>query len=219
MLERAALLLVLAASPAVAEQSYTVFLGGHQLGTLRYDPGATAELRSIFDGTPLGVFDGGYEGRSRQTSGQAARYEGKSSAKRKSRAVEIATDRAGQVVEVTIIPEKDRTALSDPAEVPEGVLNPVAGFGRLVSGSTCPEAFKLYDGRRVIAVSPGKSSTDGPVTTCWMDYRVILGPGHLSPLYIKSIDIKMVFDSSNAKIGPQEFTLRSGVFEVAFRRD
>lgn len=211
--------LALAASPAAAEQSYKVFLGGHQLGWLQFSPGTTAELRSLFDSTPLGVFDGGYEGRSRNTGDQATQYEGISTATKKSRAVEIISDREGRVADVTITPEKDRTALSNPMEVPQGVLDPVAGFGRLVSGSTCPEAFKLYDGRRVIQVSPGKSSTSGTVTTCWMDYRVILGPGHLSPLYIKSIDIKMEFDPSKANIGPQLLSLRSGLFAVEFRRD
>ncbi len=215
-----ALIAVLLCSPArAAEQSYKVYFGGQQLGWVLYSSGTTSTLSSLLDGTPFGVFDGRYEGQSRQTGQGGARYEGRSTATRKNRDVEIVRNDAGQVIEVTISPEKDRTESSNPAEVPEDVLDPVAGFGRLVSGTSCPVGFKLYDGRRVVQVSPRKTTSNGTALTCWMDYSVIHGPGHLSPLYIKSIDLRMEFDPAILEAGPNLLSFRSGLLELQFRRD
>jgi hypothetical protein len=212
MLKVAVLLLL--ATPAAAEQAFDVFLGGHQLGWLRYSgTEGRAELTSLFDRTPLGVFDGTYEGASTGRD-----YRGISQSSNKTRTVEI-RQHQGRVTEVAITPEKDRTDLSTPAAVPAWVLDPVAGFGRLIAQSRCPDAFRLYDGRRVITVSPGKTSTTAGVTTCDMAYQVTQGRGHLSPLYVRNISIKMVFDPAIAATGPSLITLRSGIFAVEFRRN
>ena len=109
----------------------------------------------------MGVFDGSYEGESRKGAGGTT-YRGKSLSSNKNREVEIRADIAGRVTEVAIAPQKDRTALSDPAVVPSGVLDPVAGFGRLLAQNTCPQAFQLYGGRRVIQVTP-ENQTPGTV--------------------------------------------------------
>jgi hypothetical protein len=214
------LILALLSAPAqAADQTYKVYLGGMELGWLRYSGTLNnARLTSLFDRTPLGVFDGTYEGSSRARSGGAI-YRGKSVSTNKNREVEIISDRSGQVTQTTITPDKDRTELSIPAAVPRGVLDPVAGFGQfLQQKSGCPKAFKLYDGRRVVQVAP-KAATSGAVTSCVMDYSVILGKGHLSPLYIKHITITMEYDPAIATVGPSVMKLRSGIFGVEFRRD
>lgn len=217
MLKSAAFLLLLAL-PAHADQTFKVSLGGHQIGWLRYSGNeSNARLSSLFNSTPLGVFDGSYEGESRKTA-RGVIYHGKSESSTKSREVEIRSNAAGQTTQVAIAPEKDRTGLSDPAAVPVNALDPVAGFGRLIA-QTCPAAFHLYDGRRVIQVSTKTVTTTGAVTNCEIDYRVVQGKGHLSPFYIKKVAIKMVFDPAVAKQGPSLLTLRSGIFEVAFTRD
>lgn len=216
---RLAVFLMLLSSPAQADQNYKVFLGGQQLGWLRYEGNAqAARMSSLFDNTPFGVFNGSYQGESRSGKAGVA-YRGKSLSSHKNREVEIRGDATGRVTEVVVVPQKDMTALSVPAEVPLGVLDPVAGFGRLLGQSTCPEAFQLYDGRRVVQVTPGKTTDVAGVTTCFLDYRVVQGKGHLSPLYIKDITIKMVFDPAVAETGPSVMTLRSGLFAVEFRRD
>lgn len=217
----AALFLAVSALPALAaDQTYKVYLGGLELGWFRYSgTSENARISSLFNNTPLGVFDGSYEGNSRAKSGGAV-YRGKSSSTNKNREVEIIRAASGKVAETTISPEKDRTEYSDPTAVPDGVLDPVAGFARFLSQKNgCPEAFKLYDGRRVVQVTPKSSETAGQVKTCVMDYRVVLGKGHLSPLYIKHITVSVVFDPAIAETGPSLLSLRSGLFGVEFRRD
>lgn len=77
----------------------------------------------------------------------------------------------------------------------------------------------LYDGRRVVQVTPKGSDVAGPVKTCVMDYRVVRGKGHLSPLFIKHITVTVTFDPAIVKSGPSLLELRSGLFGVEFRRD
>lgn len=216
----AALILGLFALPAqAADQTYTVSALGIDLGWFRYSASATnARIFSQFDNTPLGVFNGSYEGDSRARSGGTL-YRGKSIASNKNREVEIQTTRGGKVVDITISPEKDRTEYSDAATLPDGLLNPVAGFGQFLGQNTCPKAFKLYDARRVVQVTPKSEITSGAVKTCVLDYRVILGKGHLAPLYIKNVVITVTFDPSIATAGPSDLVMQSGLFGVEFRRD
>lgn len=213
------LCLVLALPAQAADQSYKVFLGGTELGWFRFSGTANnARIASIFNNTPLGVFNGGYEGESRVQSGQTV-YRGKSNASSKTRDVEIRLT-AGTVTETTIAPEKDRTGYSDPATLPAGLLDPVAAFSQfLLQKNACPPAFKLYDGRRVVQVTPKSADLVGAVRTCVMDYQVVLGKGHLSPLGIKHLTVTVTFDPSVAKTGPSQLSLQTGPFGVMFQRD
>lgn len=214
------LLALLLASPVqAADQNFKVYLGGLELGWLRYSGSpSNARLSSLFNNTPLGVFDGSYEGSSRASAGKTV-YRGKSLSSNKNREVEIIRDKSGAVIETSITPEKDRTKFTDPALVPPAVLDPVAGIGRFLAASTCPEPFKLYDGRRVVQVTPKSSKSSGSTSSCVLDYNVILGQGHLSPLYLKHIAITLEFDPAVAKSGPSLLKMRSGLFGVEFRRD
>jgi hypothetical protein len=215
----AALLLLLALPVQAADQTYKVYALGLGIGSFRYSgTPADARISSQFTNTPLGVFNGSYEGQSR-SSKSGTDYRGKSVSSNKDRAVQIVTNAAGVVTEVSVSPEKDRTAYSDPAALPDGVLNPVAGFGRFLGQNTCPQAFRLYDGRRVVQVTPKSETVSGAVKTCAFDYRVILGKGHLSPLYFKNIAVTVTFDPSVAQTGPSALVMRSGLFGVEFRRD
>lgn len=215
----AVILAMLALPVQAADQTYKVYALGIDLGTFRYSgTPQNARIISQFDNTPLGVFNGSYEGDSRVRSGGMI-YHGKSVSSNKNREVEITTTAAGRVADITVSPAKDRTAYSDPAELPDGLLNPVAGFAQFLGQNTCPQAFKLYDGRRVVQVTPKSESTSGAVKTCVLDYRVILGKGHLSPLYFKTIAVTVTFDPSIAKTGPSALVMRSGLFGVEFRRD
>jgi hypothetical protein len=217
---RAALLLALLALPAqAADQTYNVFTFGINLGWFRYSvTPENARISRQFDNTPLGVFNGSYEGNSRARSGGTL-YRGKSIASNKSREVEIQTTRSGKVAWITIAPEKDHTEYSDPITLPEGLLNPVAGFAQFLGQNTCPKAFKLYDARRVVQVTPISETTSGAVKTCVLDYRVILGKGHLAPLYLKNVTVTVTFDPSITTDGPSDLVMRSGLFGVEFRRD
>lgn len=215
----AACLACLSLPAQAADQTYRIYLGGLELGWFRYSGAPDdARISSRFDNTPLGVFNGSYEGASRSRAGGVL-YRGKSLSSNKNREVEIIQSRKGRVSEVTISPTKDQTSYSSPTAVPDGVMDPVAGFGQLLSQQYgCPGAFQLYDGRRVVQVTP-KSETGGPVNTCVMDYRVVLGKGHLSPLYIKNITVTVTFDPAVAETGPSVLSLRSGLFGVEFRRE
>lgn len=214
-----AFLLLLALPAHAADQTYNVYLGGLKLGWFRYTSTPhVARISSQFTNTPLGVFDGSYEGNSRAGSDSLI-YRGKSSSTNKNREVEIIRTPTGKVFKTSIKPDADRTEYSDPSTIPGGVYDPVTGFGQFLAQTGCPKPFNLYDGRRMVHITPKSADTDGPVKTCVLDYRVVLGKGHLSPLYIKHITVTVTFDPAIAKAGPSLLTLRSGLFGVEFQRD
>jgi hypothetical protein len=216
----AAIAIILFAVPAqAADQNYKVYLGGRELGWFRYSGNiGKASISSLFDNTPFGVFDGSYSGQSRNRAGGVV-YQGKSVSSNKNREVEIIQARLGRVSAVTISPEQDLTDYSLPSAVPDGVLDPVAGFSRFLSAQeSCPAAFQIYDGRRVVQVVPKSQNIEGAVRTCVMDYQVVLGKGHLSPLYIRHITVTITFDPAIAATGPSLLSLRTGLFAVEFRR-
>lgn len=174
--------------------SYSVNLGGRVLGVLTYDmQGAVAAMRSTLDNTPLGVFNGTFQGQS--TAGQ---FRSLSQSSRKTREISFRSDN-GRVMEVSVAPQDERTELSDPARVPAGVIDPVTTLGRFIGASGCPDAFRTYDGRRAILVQPVRGTQTDSELVCEMSYRVTHGPGHLSPLYIKSISVTLTYDMATGQ--------------------
>src|SRR5690606_39001732 len=148
------------ALPAAAD-TFRAMLGGRVLGTLEYRAAGAgaAQLRTMLDNTPLGVGDGVFDG---QTANERAggktllRYTGDSRSSRKSRQISVLLYQ-GRVIETQISPAGERTALSVASAVPEGVIDPVTAFGRMIGAGDCPAAFHIYDGRRVIRVRPQSS--------------------------------------------------------------
>lgn len=211
----AALAAALLAGPAAAED-FRVLLGGAEIGTLSLEgTGEDLALVARFAGTPLGVADGTYEAGSRPAlaaSGAAVRqFLSESAFTTGSRTVSVLLD-GPRVVETVIDPVGDRTALSEPAAVPGGVLDPVQVFAALVRAGGCPGPLRLYDGRRVaeVAVAVAVAEGQGGDATCRGTYRVVAGPGHLSPFRIASFDLDLAY-RGGALAG---VTVRTGPFEL-----
>jgi hypothetical protein len=225
MIRYALLLAILSTPPAFAEDSsFDVSMGGQKLGRVIYsgqsDGKGQAQIRAVFNNTPLGVFDGTYDASSRPVGNKGeVNYRGLSKSSGKTRDVSITSNAKGRAIAVTISPDKDKTAFSNLANVTvEGLLNPVLTFGRLATSTTCPKAFKIYDARRIIQVTPRASKKVDDVLTCNLDYTVVAGPGHLSPFRFTSLKLTLTYDPTRIKTGPSRFTLRVGIFEVTFSR-
>lgn len=209
-----ALIVVMLPAPLAAE-TFRALLGGRVLGTLEYSGGAAGSgtLRTTLDNTPLGVGDGVYVGQSRRVSVAGRRgvqYTGNSRSRREARDITVVLA-DGRAVDTLVVPPSERTALSDPAVVPEGVLDPVTAFGRIIGGNDCPGAFRIYDGRRAIQVRPLSATVEGARKRCAMAYDVIAGPGHLSPFRFTALALDLVYDAGaialiEVRAGP--FTLR-----------
>jgi len=150
--------------------------------------GAKEAMRSTLDNTPLGVFNGTFEG---ITDG--VHYRSISVSSRKTRDIAVRFDH-GVAVETVISPEDERTDLSVASAAPPAVIDPVATFGRFVNASGCPAAFRVYDGRRAVLVQPTNEVTNGTELQCEMSYHVTHGPGHLSPFYLKWISVALTYD-------------------------
>ncbi len=205
------------ALPATGE-TFAVKLGATTLGTLKYASNVgSARLVSQLNNTPLGVFNGSFTGTSKSISA-AREFVGVSKSSRKDRTVTVQIA-DGRATMTKVTPEDELTALSNPAKVPAGVVDPVVGVGLLASArSGCPDTVTIYDGRRVIALSPAGSALEGQVLTCEVAYRVIAGPGHLSPLKISSAKMQLVYAKG---AGPQDLrriSLKSGIFAVVLDR-
>jgi hypothetical protein len=211
-----ALCALLLAAPACAE-TYSVSLGGKILGHLSYtEAGGTATLRSTLDNTPLGVFNGTFTGTS---TGNAAtsRFTGDSRSSRKQRVVEVEIAKS-RAVKTAITPADELTDLSDISRVPEGVRDPVRAIGHLFRTKGCPSPLQMYDGRRVVTIQSNSSMQSDNALSCTLSYKVIAGPGHLSPLGISTARMELTYDTAGAQQTLRQMRISSGIFSVSLNR-
>jgi len=213
----ATLCLLMLAAPVAAE-SFDVSLGGKALGKLKYaETGRKAVLTSTLDNTPLGVFNGKYTGTSIGNTA-TSHFTGESRSSRKNRVVtvEIAKSRA---VSTAITPQDELTALSDINKVPAGVMDPVRAMAQLFRAKGCPAPIRMYDGRRVVAMRSDSGTLAGETLTCAVSYKVIAGPGHLSPLGISSAKIELNYRTAGGQQTLQHLKISSGLFNVRLSRE
>ncbi|WP_157937572.1 hypothetical protein [Oceaniglobus roseus] len=223
---RLAFLSALLAIPLpVGAETFRAMLGGRTLGTISFDAagsgaGRTARLLTNLNNTPLGVGDGTFEALSESVSANGRRlrqYTGTSRSARKSRDIAVLLD-GGRVIQTTVSPADEQTPLSDAAKVPAGVIDLAQGFGRIVDSQGCPQGFRMYDGRRVIQVSPGSAETKDDLLTCSMSYNVVAGPGHLSPFRFTNLSLDLTYDARPGRTGLLRAVIRTGLFALTLQR-
>ncbi|MEQ5826017.1 hypothetical protein J3456_01460 [Sulfitobacter sp. NFXS29] len=181
-----AVLFALTGGPAWADpQTYAVALGGRQLGTLQFNgQSRNAAFLLSLNNAPFGIKNGSFNAVT-QSNGNTASYLG---ANRGSETRDIAIDRtAGRVTSVAITPSSEMTEISDAKAVPPGVLFPPELFAALATGNSCPSPLALYDGR-----------------------RVVMGPGYVSPFYLKSFGMALVYTAGTLT----KASLSGGGFKV-----
>ena len=211
-------LLLLAPLPAVA-QTFQALLGDRPIGTVTFARSGQADLSLTSDmtDTPLGVGDGTVRATSRPArlddGSIVTQYVSAGRTSRKSRDISVLFD-GGTVIDTVVTPADERTGLSDPGMVPAGVIDPVAALGRLVEGAGCPAPFAFYDGRRVVAISTAAERTVGGATVCDLNYTVTDGPGHLSPLRFRTLDVTATYSGGGLRV----LTLGAGGFELRLVR-
>lgn len=199
--------------------SFRVEFAGRTLGMVTYSDGDMGSdggqsLRTNLNNTPFGLFDGTFQadsqpdGASRGATG--IRYVSKSRSTRKARDISFLID-AGRAIETVVSPDSEETSLSAPEAVPAGVIDPVAAFGRFVRAGSCPERFKIYDGRRVDEVAPSGFEISNGMTRCAIKYTVIAGPGHLSPFHFTEFSMMAVYDAGKAL---REIDMRTGMLGI-----
>ena len=202
---------------AQAADRFEVSLAGDHLGQITYDrAGGTRDLTLLLDSTPFGVFDGSYAGRT-VSAGNEARHAGRTRSSRKSRDLSMRIEN-GQPREVTLAPEAERTALSDATAVPGPVLDPVRAFGVLLEATACPEALRVYDGRRVGQLTLRGQAREGDRVTCDLAYRVIEGPGYLEPLGVSRASVELVYDTGLSPWRLEQVGASSGPFGLKLDR-
>lgn len=216
-----------AATAARADGStFQVVLAGSTLGTLTYETDAgdghrPAALRTNLDNTPLGVFDGTWDGTSQPVRTEAGdvvlQFLATTASSRKNRVISV-LHKDGRALATEVNPPDDATEMSRAEQVPAGVLDPVEGFGRIAEGAGCPEPFRIYDGRRVVELTTtGSAQAEGRLT-CEVDYRVIAGPGHLSPFRFDSFDLVLTYDTAGGRALLAEAAVSAGPFTVRLAR-
>ncbi len=200
------------AMPAAAQSArFDVVLAGRTLGDIAVtQTGADAELRSVMDNTPLGVGDGRFD--ATLTGGQSYRSVGASADETRRIDFDYAGDR---VAEVRIAPEDEATDASDPGRVPAGVLDPARGFARIAFARDCVAPFRIYDGRRVVEVALADRTLGAEMLECDYAYRVVDGPGHLSPFRFREIAMTARYELADGAVSrAREIALGAGPFTV-----
>ncbi len=202
------------ATPLAAQDAFQISLGGDRLGQLTHTlSGDTRDLGLLLDSTPFRVFDGSYSGRT-VTSDGVARHSGRTRSSRKSRDLSLRTD-TGQLREVSLLPEEERTALTALEAVTGTVLDPVSGFGRLLEAKACPDGLRIYDGRRVGLLSATGERREAGGVICEASYQVQQGPGYLEPLGISRLSLELSYDAAWRL---EQVRARSGIFALTLAR-
>lgn len=224
----AAVLALSAGTGAAETTSFRVLLGGRDLGSLQFrsdgrGDGFAADLTARFDNTPLSLANGTFTGSSRPgrtEAGQAAHaYASHSAFSRKNRRISILLS-DGAAVATDVQPKDEETALSQPEAVPAGVIDPAMAFQRLLdTREGCPATFRYYDGRRVVQLSFAAPEAAGAGRVCHGAYRVVAGPGHLSPLRITALKIDLTYGpGAGGEGGLRELDLSTGPFALHVAR-
>ena len=205
-----------AALPAQAAD-FSVNLGDTMLGQLSFQRAASGEtVKSWLNNTPLGVFNGTFTGTSRNAGAAVREFVGVSQSSRKSRKVTVQISK-GRAISTTVTPASEETDLSDIARVPDSVINPVQAIGYLIDADGCPQVIRIYDGRRVIALTPKAAQSGTDTLICDISYTVIAGPGHLSPLRIASANMRLTYATAGQQ-NLRQIRMRSGIFTVTLDR-
>ncbi len=196
---------------SASAQDFSLNFGGGVIGHLRFD-GTT--LQSSVTSGPMGVGNGKFEASVRNVrleTGEAA-FQYLSFAPAKGRTISVLY-KDGVTTETAVSPANDRTALSDAAAVPAGVVTPVEAFDQLVNAKGCPNDLSFYDGRRVISIARAAQSENAGRLICDLTYKVTHGPGHLSPLFIKRASLQATYTA----VGSQQLlklSVSSGPFTL-----
>ncbi|WOI55555.1 DUF3108 domain-containing protein [Palleronia sp. LCG004] len=202
---------LLLAAPLRAETArFDVTLAGIDLGAISVTrEGDDARIDSVMDNTPLGVGDGTYEA---SVTGGAYRSVEVSGAE--TRRIEVDYS-GGAVSRVSVTPESEATAASDPAQVPAGVIDPAQGLARIALARDCVGPFQVYDGRRVVSVGLSARTLDADTLVCDYAYRVTGGPGHLSPFRFTEISLRASYDLESGTVtGARDIAVSAGPFTV-----
>lgn len=195
-------------NPAAAHaQDFDVRFAGGVIGRLS---ATTTAISTTLTNTPLGAADGWFRARRDGQTYSAANNEG--------RRIDVAFNGA-TVTAVSITPADERTNVSDPRAVPEGVLDPIAGFARIAQSKDCPGAFRMYDGRRIVEISTEARAVENNVLICRIAYRVTAGPGHLSPLYISNLSLTARYGLRDGQnMGLAQLDIGAGPFSAMLQR-
>ena len=213
MKARALICAILLFTAPASAQTYDVVLGGKALGQLSYvQKGRTSTLRSTLDNTPLGVFNGSFSGTSTGTQSNSI-FTGESRSSRKQRDVVVEIS-DGRAIRTDITPANEYTDVSDVARVPAGVMDPVRAIGHLIDAQGCPAPVRLYDGRRVVTLGTTAQELAGTALFCTLHYKVIAGPGHLSPLRISSARMMLSYDVAGGAQALKQMKISSGIFSL-----
>ncbi|MEH6644538.1 hypothetical protein [Sulfitobacter sp.] len=207
----------LLAAPVSAE-TFSVSLGGKALGQLSYsEVGNKSTLSSTVDNTPLGVFNGTFTGTSTGSSAKSL-FTGDSRSSRKQRVVKVNLAK-GRATSTDVTPAEEQTELSDVARVPADVMDPVRAMGQLFRAKGCPAPIQMYDGRRVVSMRSDIGTKTAGTLTCNLRYKVIAGPGHLSPLGISSAKMQLSYSITDGGQNLQQMKVSSGIFGIRLDRE
>ncbi|MBT3140482.1 hypothetical protein DS909_00990 [Phaeobacter gallaeciensis] len=205
-------------------QLFDVHMMGRTLGQVTYsrtqkDHGLHSTLTARLNNTPMGVFDGVFIGVRQPSTGpdgrQAYEYRVSNVSPKRTRKVSVLF-RNERVVQTRVTPPYKNAMALDLENAPLIATDMIDAFGAVSAQTQCPGSLRIYDGRRLIRVSPKSSIVQSKQLTCLMTYKVIKGPGHLHPFNFRSVGVSLTYKTDAlGRNALDQIDLNAGVFNIS----
>jgi hypothetical protein len=212
----------LLSGPSAMAQTYDLVLGQRVLGWVKFTESQasnTLNLFAEFNNTPMGVMDGTFEASQKPFQADdgtmGTKYQ-RTSMSSKSRRVLTVLFEGGRPTSQWAEPPYRKAVGLSASEIPVATGDLLDAFTRVYHAQDCPGSFEMYEGHRLVRLTPqSRVERDGKLF-CDMNYFVVLGPGHLAPFRFRSFDLTLVYamlDEGQNTLARVD--LRIGVFRAS----
>ena len=216
-----AIFLTLLPCLSLANDFISISFLGKQIGSIKIYEASNSDSRVIYIGgkissSPLKIFNGKFEHKTIITKVNEAaskvHYESNVDAIFKHRKINY-TVKNNRLITVNVSPKNETTKFTNPKQIDFVFIDPTRAITELLN-KPCKNSFKIYDGRRVIGVNSIKPTSK---SECGYVYKILKGPGHLSPFNFKTFKILTFFDQ-NGNSASKTMIVKTGPFKLVLNK-
>lgn len=203
-------------------RTFTISFLGQKIGSLKLNETTISGRKSILISgeilsSPFEIFNGRFEYKTiidTQNNG-LSRLKYKSSVNTifKTREINFFV-KNDKLIDVTVSPPNEQTEFSNPGSIVFKFIDPSTFFMKILH-FPCSKPFIIYDGRRIVDITPLEAE---PEFECRYLYKIVNGPGHLSPFNFKNFEIFSFSEKSDKGVALTAI-VKAGPFKLIFNED